>query len=340
MMHVLVVDEPSQDDSGVYECVRVRRSDGMAVEGRQRNITISKTRGQMRVLNISKSLVEITEGESIEIFVEIDIYPASEYKHRWYKTYNMWGESVRREEVNEVFTSTARREKSDSWRSERLHIANAETDDAGIYQLEVRIGEDFGTTLNWTVVVHPLKREVDISMVSHNNLGNDVVLVGSTVVVSCKINDENVEGIKLQVYNVSEKRWIDASSAQLEIQKYTYDSFLRWNVTLLNDTTFRCIDERNAEEQKLLIRLSAITEMDIIRVERDGHIFLICRLPIGEEGEVYWFKDDEGIGPINATVENFVQNFPVDTSIFSSPTGKFECMADTDSDRVSQFYEV
>lgn len=56
--------------------------------------------------------------------------------------------------------------------------------------------------------------------------------------------------------------------------------------------------------------------------------------------EVYWFKDDEGIGPLNATEENFVQNFPVDTSIFSSPTGKFECMADMDSGRESQFYEV
>uniref|UniRef100_A0A0M3ICZ8 Platelet-derived growth factor receptor-like protein n=1 Tax=Ascaris lumbricoides TaxID=6252 RepID=A0A0M3ICZ8_ASCLU len=85
MMHVLVVDELSQEDSGVYECVRVRRSDGKAVEGRQHNITVSKTRGQMRVLNISKSPVEITEGESIEIFVDVDIYPASEYEHRWYK---------------------------------------------------------------------------------------------------------------------------------------------------------------------------------------------------------------------------------------------------------------
>lgn len=38
------------------------------------------------------------------------------------------------------------------------------------------------------------------------------------------------------------------------------------------------------QEQKLLIRVSAITDMDIIRVDRDGHIFLICRMPIGEEG--------------------------------------------------------
>lgn len=51
----------------------------------------------------------------------------------------------------------------------------------------------------------------------------------------------------MPIFSTSKAGWIDASSTELEIQKYTHYSFLRWNVTLLNDTTYRCIDERNAE---------------------------------------------------------------------------------------------
>ncbi|KHN88749.1 Receptor-like tyrosine-protein kinase kin-16 [Toxocara canis] len=341
MKHVLLIEEATEEDSGVYECIRVRRSDGKSIEGRQHNVTVSKTRGQMHLLNIAKSPIEITEGEPVEIFMDAEIYPPSEYIPNWYKTH--CGSVMNKTHpIKQNITYTIRNESNSYWLGERLYIANTGHDDAGIYQLVVSVGNDFKTTLNWTVIVHPLQRQIDLFVTTRHRVAGDVILIGSSATINCKINDENVNGTSMEVYNVSEGRWTSANPSELTINKYTYETYLRWNITAVNDdTTYRCIDEKSGQEQELLLRVSAISEIEIKRVEHDHRVFLVCRLPIGEVCEVYWFKDDEAIGPINGTEENFALNFPVDTSVFTTPYGKFQCVAELESgEELEVSYEI
>ncbi|VDK42603.1 unnamed protein product [Anisakis simplex] len=221
-------------------------------ESLPQNASVSKE-GRLRLRNMSASPIEIKEGQSLEILINFDMFEPSGYSLQWFKTYYL-PLAMSRESVTRNITYTINNQSDPYLGGGRLFIARANAEDAGIYELVATIGDDFNASFKWKVIVHPLRRRIDdLSMLTYNSVGEDVILFGKNAVIDCDTNDNNITGITMQRSKAYDKNWININSSELKVDKYTYKSVLKINETVSEDTLYRCVDERNNELKDVIV---------------------------------------------------------------------------------------
>ncbi|VDK36152.1 unnamed protein product [Gongylonema pulchrum] len=148
---MLYIDDLRISDSGDYECILTNKDDARDIRHSVYHLQVSPTKGQLKFVDASND-IELEEGGTIRLYHIARSFPDDEYDSEWRKyskTMTTKGDFVEKVE------NGVKSELTDDLHEDELVIPNATVENSAVYQLVIRVAQDFVYRKNWTVSVRP-----------------------------------------------------------------------------------------------------------------------------------------------------------------------------------------
>ncbi|EJD76073.1 immunoglobulin I-set domain-containing protein [Loa loa] len=286
---LLSVRNLRETDSGDYECIVTNKDDIHDVRRSVHRLQVSPTKGQLKVVDFSKN-INFEEGNTIRLFHIARAFPSDEYSSEWRKyskTILSGGEFM------EKIEKGIRSKVNGDLHEDELSIINATVDNSAIYQLLIRVSQDYVYRRNWTLSVRPIDIQPHIAI--HNRFGrllSSDVLIDSKIIVTCLVKDTKPHKLRL-LYTTKSGEWEQPDDSE-ELSGFTFESVVKWITYAKGHMRIRCEDDvtNKMDEKDLVIsevetiNASFIAKKPVDLLNEDSSIYekdrleLICILPL------------------------------------------------------------
>nr|CDP90743.1 Bm5314, isoform n [Brugia malayi] len=347
---LLFIRDLHESDSGNYECIVTNRDDGHDVRRSTHRLQVSPTRGQLKVIDFSEN-IDSEEGKTVRLFHIARAFPSDEYSSEWRK-YSKTISSG--EEFMEIIKKDIRSEVNADLHEDELSIINATVDDSAIYQLVIRVSQDYIYRKNWTLSIRPIDIQPHITI--HDQFGQLLVsdvLIDSKIIVTCLVKDTRSRKLRL-LYVTRGGEWEQPDDSK-ELSGFTFESAIKWITYAKEHMRIRCEDdETNKVDEKNLvvsevetINASFIAKKPIDLLNEDNNIYekdhleLICILPLNDDFDVVWMRDDVQLAYPERHVTIYSQKFITTLDdISSNESGNYECIAKSKNTHIYRSYTL
>ncbi|VDN92528.1 unnamed protein product [Brugia pahangi] len=363
---LLFIRDLRESDSGNYECIVTNRDDGHDVRRSTHRLQVSPTRGQLKVIDFSEN-IDSEEGKTVRLFHIARAFPSDEYSSEWRK-YSKTISSG--EEFMEIIKKDIRSEMNADLHEDELSIINATVDDSAIYQLVIRVSQDYIYRKNWTLSIRPIDIQPHITI--HDQFGQLLlsdVLIDSKIIVTCLVKDTRSHKLRL-LYVTRGGEWEQPDDSK-ELSGFTFESAIKWITYAKEHMRIRCEDdEANKVDEKNLvvsevetINASFIAKKPIDLLNEDNsiyekdHLELICILPLNDDllvpnllaclenmmyfSDVVWMRDDVQLAYPERHVTIYSQKFITTLDdISSNESGDYECIAKSKNTHIYRSYTL
>ncbi|CAG9531660.1 unnamed protein product [Cercopithifilaria johnstoni] len=347
---LLFIEDLRETDSGDYECIVTNKDDVHDVRRSMHRLQVSPTKGQLKVVDFSEN-TNFEEGNTVRLFHIARAFPSDEYNSEWRKyskTISSGGEFM------EKIEKGVRSKENADLHEDELSIVNAAVDDTATYQLVIRVSQDYVYRKNWTLSIRPIDIQPYISIQNQfGQLLSSNVLIDSKIIVTCVVKDMKPRKLRL-LYITRGGDWEEPDDSE-ELSGFTFESAIKWITYAKEHMRIRCEDdETNKMDEKDLV----ISEVETINAyfiakkpvdllnednsiyEKD-HLELICILPLNDDFDVSWVRDDVQLPYPERYVTMYSQKFITTLDdISSGESGDYQCIAKSKNDRISRNYTL
>ncbi|KAL3982584.1 Protein tyrosine kinase family protein [Acanthocheilonema viteae] len=347
---LLFIEDLHESDSGDYECIVTNKDDIHDIRRSMYRLQVSPTKGQLKVVDFSEN-TNFEEGNTVRLFHIARAFPSDEYSSEWRKYSKTL--SSRGEFMEKIEKGTKSKANADLHEDE-LSIINAAVDDTATYQLMIRVSQDYVYQKNWTLSIRPIEIQPRITIQDEfgQPLSSDV-LIDSKIIVTCVVKDMKPRKLRL-LYITRGEDWEEPDDIE-ELSGFTFESAIKWVIYAKEHIRIRCEDdETNKMDEKDLvisevetINASFIAKKPVDSFNEGDSIYekdrleLICILPLNDDFDVSWVRDDVQLPHPERYVTIYSQKFITALDdISSDESGDYQCIAKSKNRHISRSYTL
>ncbi|GMR60186.1 hypothetical protein PMAYCL1PPCAC_30381, partial [Pristionchus mayeri] len=352
--NITKIENLSSQDSGVYYCqwYMEQGDEGYVfMDKTQKQITVSTTKEQIKLINRTEQYIEIEEGQRLSIFALFRTFPddKSIYSSKWKRLFVRAQKGVSESEaiINDDQNSINTNQQGRGI-LETLNLTKATHSQSGIYVLEVAV-HNVTRRVEWQVRVKSRKVTPRIEIASQDTeilFDQSYYKLGSPLRVICFVESFPKPEVHLMMRKLDPQTGWEGVEGAVPIEG-TYSKGYFLNVTANDDVEYKCEGRRKGEQpvwESKKVRVTDSTNDIIITWDKPDQesseseekkeiyegdkITLECVVPKTDQVTMEWVFEKERVNLAEKTTVAAHSKHLIATieSATSEHSGKYTCV--------------